>query len=93
MASKRPAVPGTTATRTYIEEHDLCVREVGLKGGAVVVEVGSVGGDRAAVVDGAVGRRRRLPPNNRCSRGVANPTMDMLSNWRLEEGSYYWSIY
>lgn len=47
--------------KTYIEEHDVSVRQVGLKGCAVVEEIGSVGCDRAALVARAVGRDRRLP--------------------------------
>lgn len=50
----------TNGTRTYIEEHDVSVREVGLKGGAVVVDIGSVGGDGAALVGRAVRRGRGL---------------------------------
>lgn len=59
----------TTRTRTYIEEHDVSVREVGLKGGAVVQEIGAVGSDRAALVGGAVRRGRRLPPHKQPSIG------------------------
>lgn len=59
---------GERNTNTYIEEHDVSVREVGLKGGAMVEEISSVGGDRAALVGRAVGRRRRLPPqHNMCN--------------------------